>query len=83
MYSKGDSRKIIQNSMYSMIPFMQNKIHMYYLCHMHRKFIKETKQPINNYYFFCIILGFYFIIFKILKFLFSVHFIILAVPGFH
>lgn len=50
---KDDSRKIIQNSMYSMIPFMQNKIHMYYL---HATCIenssKETKQPINNDYFF-------------------------------
>ena len=81
---KDDSRKIIQNSMYSMIPFMQNKIHMYYLhvtCIENSS--KETKQPINNDYLFCIILVFYLIIFKNFKFLFSVYFIILAVPGLH
>ena len=47
------SRKIIQNSMYGMIPFMQNKIHMYYLhviCTENSS--KKTKQPINTVYFF-------------------------------
>ena len=48
------SRKIIQNSMYSMIPFMKNKIHMHYLhviC-IENSSKKKPKQPINNVYFF-------------------------------